>query len=143
MLRGLAHLALWADDVAAAKEWYTGVLGVPPYFERTGPDGALAYIEFRIGDHPDELAVISTAFRPGGPAPAGGGAVASWHVDDARAEHARLLAAGATVFEPPIDREAGFVSSSVVDPFGNILGVMENPHYVERLAELRGAAEAP
>ncbi|GAB3489027.1 VOC family protein [Nocardiopsis coralliicola] len=78
MLRGLAHLALWADDVAAAKEWYTGVLGVPPYFERTGPDGALAYIEFRIGDHPDELAVISTEFRPGGPTPAGGGAVASW-----------------------------------------------------------------
>ena len=27
-----------------------------------------------------------------------------------------------------------FVTASVVDPFGNILGVMYNPHYVEILA---------
>jgi hypothetical protein len=26
----------------------------------------------------------------------------------------------------------------VVDPFGNIIGIMNNPHYLEILAELKG-----
>ncbi|MER7475207.1 hypothetical protein ABT351_31575, partial [Micromonospora sp. NPDC000018] len=29
------------------------------------------------------------------------------------------------------DRGSGFVTATVVDPFGNLLGVMYNPHYVE------------
>jgi hypothetical protein len=28
----------------------------------------------------------------------------------------------------------GFITASVVDPFGNILGIMYNPHYLEVLA---------
>jgi hypothetical protein len=27
----------------------------------------------------------------------------------------------------------GFVTATVVDPFGNILGVMHNPHYLDML----------
>jgi hypothetical protein len=38
---------------------------------------------------------------------------------------------GATTHEPVTQRGAGFVTASVVDPFGNILGVMFNPHYLE------------
>ena len=30
-------------------------------------------------------------------------------------------------------RPAGFVSAAVVDPFGNVLGVMNNPHHLEVL----------
>ena len=30
--------------------------------------------------------------------------------------------------------ETGFVTASVVDPFGNVLGIMYNPHYVETVA---------
>lgn len=30
--------------------------------------------------------------------------------------------------------ELGFTTASVIDPFGNILGVMHNPHYLEVLA---------
>ena len=33
--------------------------------------------------------------------------------------------------ERPQDRGQGFVTATVVDPFGNLLGVMYNPHYVE------------
>jgi hypothetical protein len=29
--------------------------------------------------------------------------------------------------------EAGFVTAAVVDPFGNVLGIMYNPHYLEVL----------
>jgi uncharacterized glyoxalase superfamily protein PhnB len=54
-----------------------------------------------------------------------------WHVDDLEATFRRLLEVGATEYEPVIRREAGFVTASVVDPFGNVLGIMYNPHYLE------------
>lgn len=34
----------------------------------------------------------------------------------------------------PQDRGHGFISATVVDPFGNILGIMYNRHYLEILA---------
>ena len=53
-----------------------------------------------------------------------------WHVDDLGATVERLLAHGATPYEPITPRgDTGFVTASVVDPFGNVLGVMENPHW--------------
>ena len=30
-------------------------------------------------------------------------------------------------------------TAAVVDPFGNVLGIMHNPHYLEVLAAIRGA----
>jgi hypothetical protein len=43
----------------------------------------------------------------------------------------RVLAMGAVEHEPLIRREAGWVTASVLDPFGNILGLMYNPLHVE------------
>ena len=133
MLRGLATIAYYADDVAAARAWYSDLLGLEPYFVRpeTGPP---AYVEFRLGDYQHELGIIDRCYAPPATANGPSGAVAYWHVDDARAAYARLLALGATAHEAPTDREAGFVTASVVDPFGNILGVIYNPHYLAILA---------
>lgn len=132
-LRGFATINYWADDVTAAAAWYTELLGVEPYFQRPGPDGALAYAEFRIGDNEAELGLVSRAFAPPGLPSAPGGALMYWHVDDLESRVARLLELGATEFQPITPRgDIGFVTASVVDPFGNILGVMYNPHYVEQ-----------
>jgi predicted enzyme related to lactoylglutathione lyase len=54
-----------------------------------------------------------------------------WHVDDVNATLERLQALGARLHQPPIDRGAGFITASVIDPFGTVLGIMYNPHYVE------------
>lgn len=35
MLRGLATVSFFADDIEAAKEWYRALLGVDPYFARS------------------------------------------------------------------------------------------------------------
>ncbi|WP_304451911.1 VOC family protein [Nocardiopsis sp. YSL2] len=134
MLRGLTTISLWADDVAEAARWYTEVLGAEPYFERPGPGGAAAYTEFRVGDHQHELGIIDRRFAP----PAGhsgpGGVVVYWHVDDVEAAVERLLALGAKEYEPPTVRGEGFVTAAVTDPFGNVLGVMYNQHYLDTLA---------
>jgi hypothetical protein len=45
----------------------------------------------------------------------------------------KLLSIGAKEYEPLTDRGAGFITAAVVDPFGNILGIMYNAHYLEVL----------
>ncbi|MFI9505180.1 VOC family protein [Nocardia sp. NPDC052566] len=132
MLRGMATVSYYADDVEAAKDWYTELLGVAPYF--TVPGG---YYEFRIGDYQAELGIINRAYAPAGAHNAPGGAILNWAVDDIHAAFDRLLALGAKEYDPITERGAGtgFVTASVIDPFGNVLGIMTNPHYLEILAE--------
>ena len=138
MLRGMATVSYWADDLKAARRWYAELLGVEPYFERPDAENP-AYVEIRIGDAQDELGIIDRKYAPPGVPASPGGAVLYWHVDDIEAALARLKAVGATEHEPLTPREAGFITASVVDPFGNILGVMVNPHYLEMLGSARNA----
>ena len=131
-LRGFATLNIWADDVPAAAAWYADLLGQEPYFSRSGPDGRPAYVEFRVGDHADELGIIDSRWQPPAATAGPGGAIMHWHVDDLAATVDRLVALGAAPHEPITPRgDTGFVTASVVDPFGNVLGVMTNPHWVE------------
>lgn len=135
MFRGFATISFYADDLAAARDWYSELLGMEAYYAFPHPPAPPAYIEFRIGDDQDEFGLIDRRYAPSGAANAPGGAVTYWHVDDLTATVEKLLAMGATEYEPVTERgEAGFTTASVVDPFGNVLGVMHNPHYLEILA---------
>jgi len=127
MLRGLATVNVYAADHVAATRWYAELLGIEPYFQRPG------YNEFRIGDYEHELGIIDRRYAPEGEPDVPGGAVVNWHVDDLPGAVDRLLGLGATLREPITERGEGFVTASVVDPFGNVLGVMTNPHYLEIL----------
>lgn len=129
MLRGLTTVNLFADDLPAAQAWYTDLLGIEPYFVRE-VDDAPAYVEFRIGDFQHELGIIDGRFAPAGRSGAAGGAMTYWAVDDVRAAFERLLSLGATVHQEPVEHGPGFVTASVLDPFGNVLGVMYNEHYL-------------
>jgi catechol 2,3-dioxygenase-like lactoylglutathione lyase family enzyme len=132
MLRGMATVNYWTADLPAARKWYTELLGVEPYFEVPG-----AYLEFRIGDYQHELGLINSDYVPAGtsPDPAPGGEILYWHVDDLQASLARLLSMGASEHQPVTERGHGFVTASVIDPFGNVLGIMINPHYLDVLAD--------
>lgn len=135
MLRGLTTVTYSADDLEEAAKWYSEVLGTEPYFKRR------EYIEFRIGDFQHELGILNRKFlgelggrqnSMSGPA----GAIVYWHVDDVSATLDRLLSLGAKEHQPPRDFGEGFIGASVIDPFGNILGVMRNPHYLEVLGRI-------
>lgn len=136
-LRGLSTISFWAADVEAAKDWYTQLLGIKPYFIRPPTPAPAAYVEFRVGDYQHELGIIDSKYPPPSAATTPGGAVAYWHVDDLRGTYEKLLAMGATEYQAPTDREEGFVTGAVIDPFGNVLGVMHNPHYLEILGATR------
>jgi predicted enzyme related to lactoylglutathione lyase len=131
MLRGFTTVNYWADDVEAARDWYAGVLQIQPYFQRP-EEGPPAYVEFRVGPDEDELGLIDRRYAPPGTSSGPSGAIMHWQVDDVPAAVARLRELGATEYQPVTERgEAGFVTASVVDPFGNILGLMYSPHFVE------------
>jgi predicted enzyme related to lactoylglutathione lyase len=136
MLRGFATISYWADDVEAARDWYAELLGIEPYFVRP-EEGPPAYVEFRVGDYQDELGIIDRRYAPPGTASGPGGVVMYWHVDDVAATFDRLLSMGAKEYQPITPREAGWITASVVDPFGNVLGIVYNPHYLETLASLK------
>ena len=133
MLHGLTTVSFWADDVTAARDWYADVLGIEPYFQRP-EEGPPAYIEFRIGADEDELGLIDRRYAPPGASRGPGGTVSYWQVNDVAAAVARLVELGATEYQPVVERDAGFVTASVLDPFGNILGLMYSPHFVEMQA---------
>ena len=130
MLRGLSTVSFFADDLMTAQAWYAELLGIEPYFVRA-VQGPPAYVEFRIGDYQHELGIIDSRFAPRGRPD--NSAVIYWHVDDVRGAYDRLICMGATAYEEPVERGPGFVTASVIDPFGNILGVMYNEHYLEVL----------
>lgn len=134
MFHGPATLNLYAADMPAAIAWYTELLEGPPYFLRPEA-GPTAYAEWRIGDLETEVGIIDAAYAPyptGTPA----GLVVNWAVDDVDDAYARLLALGATSIDPPTARGEDFVTATVADPFGNVLGVMTNPHYREMRARI-------
>jgi catechol 2,3-dioxygenase-like lactoylglutathione lyase family enzyme len=140
MLRGFATVSFYAADVKAARAWYEDLLGIEAYYAVPSAEDP-AYVEFRFGDFQCELGIIDAKYAThqvtSGPA----GAVIHWHVDDLEAELQHLLAHGATLQDPITERgnNTGFRTAAVVDPFGNLIGIMNNPHYLEILEDLKTA----
>lgn len=118
MFLGLRTAAYAVEDLQAAKEWYSKVLGFEPYFDEP------FYVGFNVGGY--ELGL-----HPAGDGtPTGlGGATVYWGVDDIEAAVARLTELGATAHGAILDVGEGILVASVVDPFGNLLGVIKNPNF--------------
>lgn len=108
-------------------------MGIKPYFERPG------YIEFRLGDYQHELGLIDSRYAPDGAAIGPAGVVVYWHVNDVTATLAKLMSMGAQEHQAPTDRSEGFITASAIHPFGNILGIMYNPHYLVVLGATKKA----
>ena len=104
------------DKMAEAKAWYTGAAGVPPYFDEP------FYVGFAVGGF--ELGLL-----PDGGSPGPGGTIAYWGTDDIDAEVKRLIALGATLDTAPTDVGGDIKVAVVIDPFGNQVGVIQNPHF--------------
>ncbi len=115
MLLGLRTVIYPAPDLARAKQWYSELLGQSPYFDEA------FYVGFSVGGF--ELGLLPDA-QPGTSGPQ-----ALWGVAEIDAAHARLLAMGATSLEPVTDVGGGIRVAAVRDPFGNRLGLIQNPAF--------------
>jgi predicted enzyme related to lactoylglutathione lyase len=118
---GLRTAKYTARDLAAAKAWYSDVLGIAPYFDEP------YYVGFNVGGY--ELGITPDSAAASARAEAG---VAYWGVTNADSSYARLKSLGATDFEPIQDVGGGIRIGAVRDPFGNVLGIIENPGFTLR-----------
>jgi predicted enzyme related to lactoylglutathione lyase len=119
MFLGLRTAKYEVADIAKAKEWYGKVLGIQPYF-----DEPAFYVGYNVGGF--ELGLVPAAKAESKRAAAG---VAYWGVEDAHAAYQRLIELGATPVEKVQDVGGGILVGEVRDPFGNVLGVIYNPHF--------------
>lgn len=119
---GLRTAKYVAADVAAAKAWYARATGVAPYFDQP------FYVGFNIGGF--ELGIVPDEGGTAGKSDAG---MAYWGVADIHAEWQRLIELGAMPNEAIQDVGEGILIGSVHDPFGNVLGIIQNPHFTPDL----------
>jgi predicted enzyme related to lactoylglutathione lyase len=101
------------SDVAAAKEFYTALLGVTPQADES------YYVGF-------EAAGQHIGLLPGGGPQGMTSPVTYWHVPDIEAKVAEVTAAGGTVKEPVRDVGGGRLVATVTDPDGNVLGLLQD-----------------
>jgi predicted enzyme related to lactoylglutathione lyase len=118
MFQGLRTAAYQAKDLEKAKAWYSSVLGLQPYFDQP------FYVGFNVGGY--ELGITPGEKAGSNRVPAG---IAYWGVADAQAAYKRLVEMGATGLEPIQDVGEGILIGAVHDPFGNVLGVIQNPNF--------------
>ena len=115
---GLYTAIYHVADLEMAKKWYSEVLGTGPYFDQP------FYVGFNVGGH--ELGLVPESPNP---VPRQGGVSVYWGVASMQESWARLIAQGAEPVEDPNDVGGGIQVATARDPLGNLLGLIENPHF--------------
>lgn len=114
---GLRTTIYKVADISKAKKWYAAVFETPPYFDEP------FYVGFNIGGY--ELGLQPEE----GAAAKGENVLSYWGVDNVETEYKRFLAAGAAEHEAPQNVGGEIVVASVKDPWGNVIGLIYNPHF--------------
>jgi predicted enzyme related to lactoylglutathione lyase len=116
MVKGLGTVIYRVSDLNRAKAWYSTAFEQKPYFDQP------FYVGFNVAGY--ELGLDPSPAEVGP-----GGGVAYWRVDaiDAAVQH--FLDAGASLVSAVQDVGEGIKVATVSDPFGNRIGLLENPHF--------------
>jgi predicted enzyme related to lactoylglutathione lyase len=118
MFLGLRTAIYYVDDIAKGRNWYSALLGFAPYFDEP------FYVGFNVGGY--ELGLQPTE---AGAKDKAAGVVAYWGVENAEAALKTVLERGATKNEDVQDVGGGIKVATVKDPFGNVFGIIDNPHF--------------
>ncbi|HEX2684512.1 MAG TPA: VOC family protein [Ferruginibacter sp.] len=113
MFKKLRTVIYNVPNLQKAKEWYTKLMGFPPYFDET------FYVGFDIngcelGLHPRDETVIP-----------GNQTVSYWAVDGIEDCVRKLVAENATILQDTADVGGGIKVATLIDPWGNALGLIE------------------
>ncbi|MEZ5500020.1 MAG: VOC family protein [Steroidobacteraceae bacterium] len=115
---GLRTAKYRATDITRARDWYSQALGIAPYFDEP------FYVGFNVGGF--ELGLDPD---PASSAEGEGSVTVYWGVPDIVAARAHLLTLGAKPHADIQDVGGGIKVATVLDPFGNVFGLIENPHF--------------
>lgn len=119
MMLGLRTAIYHVPDIVRAKAWYSMAFQAKPYFDEP------FYVGFNIGGY--ELGLDPNPESSGaGP----GGSVAYWGVADMTEALHHFTASNARLVSDAREVGEGIKVATVADPFGNLIGLIENPHFV-------------
>ncbi len=114
---GLRTCIYLVHDLPAATAWYTRAFGTEPYFNEP------FYVGFNIGGYELGLHPQTEPFATGE------NVETYWGVEDLRAAFDHLLACGAVTHTEPADVGDNILVATVKDPWGNVIGIIHNPHF--------------
>jgi len=115
MILGLKTAIYPVNDLAKAKDWYSQVLKMEPYFDQP------FYVGFQVGGFELGLLPQGESYTAG--------AQPLWGVEDIETAFKRLLFLGAESLDPVTDVGEGIKVAAVKDPFGNRFGIIQNPNF--------------
>ena len=115
---GLRTVVYFAGDLEQAKNWYATVLGISPYFDTP------YYVGFNVAGYELGLHPLEGKTASGNEC-----GVAYWGVADVAKELERLIELGAQKRGDVQDVGEGIKIADVLDPFGNVFGIIENPNF--------------
>lgn len=114
---GLRTTIYKVPELASAKDWYTKVFGVAPYFDEP------FYVGFSIGGYELGLLPETTA------AAQSDNVLSYWGVEDIHDRYEHFINAGATEHGNPTNVGGELMVASVRDPWGNVIGLIYNPDF--------------
>jgi predicted enzyme related to lactoylglutathione lyase len=113
MFKKLSTVIYYVTDVQKAKEWYVKVTGVQPYFDEP------FYVGFDFNGHEPGLHPHTGNTTPDNQT------ISHWAVDGIEECIKLLVQNGAVVLEAPADVGGGIKAATVIDPWGNAVGLIE------------------
>lgn len=118
MVKGLGTVIYKVTDLNRAKAWYSAAFQQAPYFDQPFYVG-FNVAGYELGLDPDQSSGHSGA----------GGSVAYWRVAAIDAAVRHFVETGAQMVAPVAEVGDGIKVATVADPFGNAIGLIENPHF--------------
>jgi len=115
MLKGLRTIVYHVNDLEKAKEWYQTVFGINPYFDEP------FYVGYNIGGY--ELGLDPDASDYTG----GNNAITYWEVDSIESCFTKIRSLNVAIHEEPKNVGGNIWLGSIIDPFGNLIGLIEDP----------------
>lgn len=100
-----------------AKEWYSKAFKTKPYFDEP------FYVGFNIQGY--ELGLLPDE----GAAEKAENVLSYWGVEDIQKTYNHLIELGAATHEEPTNVGGDLMVATAKDPWGNIIGIIYNPHF--------------
>ena len=117
MLKGLRTIIYHVTDLTKAKEWYKTVLEIEPYFDEP------FYVGYNVGGFELGLDPDPANFSNGH------SSITYWGVEDIDACFKKVTTLGVEVHQAPQNVGGAIWVGSIYDPFGNVIGLIENPEF--------------
>jgi lactoylglutathione lyase len=117
-MKGLRTTVYHVPTLEEGKKWYARAFRTEPYFDE------VFYVGFNIGGYelgllPDEEMKIGK----------GDNVLSYWGVDDIEEQYKHLIGQGAREHQAPNNVGGDLMVASVFDPWGNVIGIIYNPHF--------------